>query len=270
MGLTPLLERYRHVLLDLDGCVWVGEQLTPRAPQAIAAIRASGRTLAFVTNDGRRSPEEYVRRLWQLGCTASLEEIVTVGSALQHHLAGRPAGFGAYVIGSEAIVRHVADAGGRILNRTPAAERADLVVVVAHDAFDYDELTIATRAVLGGAELLCGGRDATYPADDGLRPGTGAIVAALEAATGRAASSVGKPEPEMFRTALERVSGGEHPGRALVIGDRLDADLAGAAASGLDGAIVLSGVTSRREAEAATDPAPVAVAPDLATLVLSP
>ena len=83
-----------------------------------------------------------------------------------------------------------------------------------------------------------------------MSPGTGAIVAALEYATGKTARSVGKPDPQMFETALDRLGSG----RTLVIGDRLDADLAGAAASGLDGAIVLTGVATRAEAQAASDP----------------
>ncbi len=273
MPLSPLLGGYDHVLLDLDGCVWVGDAATPRAPEAIAAIRAAGKTLAFVTNDGRRTPEEYVRKLWSMGCTAAVEEIVTVGSAVQHVLSEIEPGAGAYVIGAPAVVRHVADAGHRVLNRTPRAESADIVVVVGHDAFDYDELTVAMRAVLAGAQIVCGGRDATFPTDDGIRPGTGAIVAALEYATGARARSVGKPEPQMFKTALDRLGAARadhRAGRALVVGDRLDADLGGAAAAGLDAAIVLSGVTTASQAQAAEDPAPVAIAADLATLVLGP
>ena len=106
------------MILDLDGTVWVGESATPRAPDAIAAIRAAGMGLAFVTNDGGRSPEEYVRKLWSIGCTASANEVVSVGSAIQFVLAEREPGAGVYVIGSPAIFRHVADAGHRILNNT--------------------------------------------------------------------------------------------------------------------------------------------------------
>lgn len=264
MPLSPLLQSYDSVILDLDGCVWVGSEPTPRAPAAVAALREAGRSIAFVTNDGRHSPEEFVRKLWSLGCTAAVEEVISVGAALQHRLAERPA-TGTFVIGAPAIFRHVADAGQRILNGTPRAESAELVVVVSHDELSYTELRTATRAVLGGAEMLAGGRDASWPGEGGPCPGDGAIVAALEYATGATASTVGKPEPQMFLTALDRLGAG----RTLVVGDRLDSDLLGAAAAGLDGAIVLTGVTTREEAEAAVDPAPVAIAPDLATLVLS-
>ena len=138
-------------------------------------------------------------------------------------------------------------------------------MVAGHDEFNFKELREATQAVLAGAEVIGASRDRTFPTEDGPFPGTGAIVAALEYATGRRAVTVGKPEAQIFQTALDRV--GE--GRSLVIGDRLDADLAGAAAAGLDAAIVLTGVTTNAEAQAAQDPAPVAIAADLRSLVLS-
>ena len=218
-----------------------------------------------MTNGARHSPEEYVRKLWSLGLRASLDEVVTVGAAIQYVLAGRRPGTPAYVIGSEAIFRHVSDAGCRIVNGTDHATQAEVVVVAGHDDFCFEELKTATQAVLGGAEMVAAGRDRTFPAADGPWPGTGAIVTALEYATQRIARSVGKPDQPIFEAALDRVG----PGRALVIGDRLDSDLAGAAAAGLDGAIVLTGVTTREQAEAATDPAPVAIGDDLRSLVIA-
>jgi HAD superfamily hydrolase (TIGR01450 family) len=263
--LSPLLKQYDHLVLDLDGCVWVGEAPTRGAPEAISELRAAGKSLAFVTNDSRRSPEEYVRKLWSLGLQASLEEVVTVGSAIQHVLHDRGRGTGAYVIGSPAMFRHVAESGQRILNGTELAATADIVVIAAHDDLHFSELRAATQAVLAGAEMIAAGRDRTFPTDDGVWPGTGAIVAALEYATGRAASLVGKPAAQIFHTASDRLG----PGRTLVVGDRLDADLGGAAAAGLDAAIVLTGISTRTAAEAATDPGPIAIAEDLHALVMN-
>ncbi len=265
MPLSPLLQRYDHVLLDLDGCVWVAHTPTPQAREALAEIRGAGKRIAFVTNDTRLAPEEYVRKLWSMGLQASLEEIVTVGSAIQYALADRPPGTPTYVIGSPAIFRHVADAGQRIVNGTGAATSAELVVVAGHDDFSFAELRTATQAVLNGAEMIAAGRDRTFPAADGYWPGSGAIVAALEYATERTARSVGKPDAMLFQTALDRLG----PGLALMVGDRLDSDLGGAAACGLDAAIVLTGVTTRQQATAANDPAPVAVAETLYALVTS-
>ena len=227
--LSHLLAGYDHVLLDLDGCVWVGDDATPRAVEAVDALRAAGKGVSFVTNDARHSTEDFVRRLWGLGFRASIEEVVTVGAALQFLLASTPVWQRAFVIGSEAIHKHVEAAGVR---ETMGA--ADVVVIAGHDRFDYEELRYAVQAILNGAQALCTSRDATFPMSDGPWPGTGALVAAVETATGVEAITVGKPSPEIFRTALDRLGSG----RALVVGDRADADLAGARAAGLDGALV--------------------------------
>jgi HAD superfamily hydrolase (TIGR01450 family) len=261
---APGLEPYDTFLLDLDGCVWVGDEPTPGAVEAVGALRAAGRRLAFVTNDARHGEDDVVRKLWGLGFRASREEVVTAGGALQHVLA-ESGHATAFVIGSAAVHRHVMDAGLRILNRSDLADRADVVVVSGHERFDFAELRGAVQATLRGAPVLCTSRDATFPMPDGPWPATGSVVAAVEAATGATAQSVGKPEPQLFLTALDRLG----PGRTLVIGDRLDADLAGARAAGLDGAIVLTGATSAAMAGAA-DPAPAFVAGSLAELLLAP
>jgi HAD superfamily hydrolase (TIGR01450 family) len=261
-----LLSGYDNVILDLDGTVWVGRVATPRAPEAIAAIRAAGKGLMFVTNDGGHSPEEYVRKLWSIGCTAAIEEIVSVGSAIQYVLADMAPGASVYVIGGAPIFRHVTDAGHRIANGTASAENADIVVAVAHPGFDYRQLLTGTRALLAGAQLISGGKDRNYPTEGGLAPGTGAVTAALEYAAGVTAVAVGKPNPKVFAVALERLA----PGRTLVIGDHLTSDVAGAAAAGLDAALVLTGVStlaSLESDESAVEP--VAVGADLATLVLA-
>jgi ribonucleotide monophosphatase NagD (HAD superfamily) len=157
----------------------------------------------------------------------------------------------------------VADSGYRILNHAGADADADVVIVAGHDDFNFTELRHGMQAVLAGADMIATDRDRSFPTEDGLCPGSGAIVAALEYATERPATIVGKPEPQIFRTALDRLEGG----RTLVVGDRLDSDLTGAVAAGLKAAIVLTGVTSREQAAAASDPAPLAVADDLYALV---
>ena len=264
MPVSCTLARYDHVLLDLDGCVWVGDAATEGAVAAVAALREAGKGLAFVTNDARHAGEDFVRKLWGLGFQASLEEVVTVGGALQYALAGRFTDGTAVVIGSAAVHRHVEAAGLRIVNDTAFASRADVVVVAGHDRFHYGELLEATQAGLRGAAILGAGRDATFPMPDGPWPASGAIVAAVEAACEREAETVGKPQAGLVQAALDRLG----PGRALMVGDRVDSDLGAAAAAGIDGAIVLTGASDRAAAEAAKEPAPVAIAERLATLVL--
>jgi HAD superfamily hydrolase (TIGR01450 family) len=264
MPVSSFVSRYDHVLLDLDGCLWVADEALPGAPAALQALRDEGKGIAFLTNDPMHHPEEYVRKLWRLGFRASLEEVVTVGAAVQFLLAtGNRAGT-AYVIGSAALRRHVADAGMRVTNGTDLASRSDLVVVAGHVGFDFAELRTATQAVLRGAELVGVARDPTFPMPDGPWPGSGSVLAAVEAATGRTADSIaGKPERGMYATALDRLG----PGRALAVGDRLDTDVLGARRAGLDQALVLTGATSAGEAAAAREP-PTRVAESLASLVL--
>ena len=264
MPLRPVIARYDHVLLDLDGCLWVGDEVVEGATDAVTALREAGKGIAYITNDVRHAPDHFVRKLWRLGFRASLDEVVTCGAALQFVLAERLDGGAAFVIGSQALVDHVADAGLRVVNNTEFATRADIVVVGGHEDFDFRELRIATQAVLRGAELIGVTRDRTFPMPDGPWPGSGAVLAAVEEATGRRAErTVGKPEPDMYATARDRL--GE--GRYLAVGDRLDVDVAGARRAGIDSALVLSGVTAASEAKSA-DPRPTHVADSLAALVL--
>ncbi|MDQ3934113.1 MAG: HAD-IIA family hydrolase, partial [Actinomycetota bacterium] len=240
MPISPFLSQYEQVIMDLDGCVYLGGEPIEGSVEAVSALREGGLRVAFVTNDPRSSTEDYVQRLWGMGIRASVADVVTVGGAVQHLLAERHRGRTVFAIGTEALRRHVADSGLRLLNGTDLATRADLVVVGGTEELVYEDLRVAALALRRGANFLCTSRDPTYPMPDGLWPGTGAIVAALEYATERTAAVVGKPEPQLFITALDRL--GE--GRTLVIGDRLDADVAAAARAGLDAALVLSGGTT--------------------------
>jgi HAD superfamily hydrolase (TIGR01450 family) len=262
--LTPLAARYDQFILDLDGCVWVGDEPTTGALDALEQLREAGKRVAYATNDPRSATEEYVARLWKLGIRASLRDVVTVGGATQHLLAETRTGRTAFVVGTEALRRHVSDAGCRVLNGTDLASRAELVVVGGTEELVYDDLKNAALAVRRGADFLATARDPTYPQPDGLWPGTGAILAAVEVASGRTAQIVGKPEPQLLLTALDRLGDGS----TLVVGDRIDTDLTAAAAAGLDSALVLTGGARRGDADG-LDPAPVAVADTLAHLLVA-
>ncbi len=262
MPLTPLAARYDQFILDLDGCVWVGGQPTPGVVDALEELRAAEKQVAFATNNAYESGEDLVARLWKIGVRASLSDVVTVGGAMQHVLADTRMGSTAFVIGTQAMLRHVGDAGLRVLNNTDLASRAEVVVVAGTTELVYDDLRNAVQAVLRGADFLATARDPTYPQPDGLWPGTGAVVAAVEYATDRKAEIVGKPTPQLFVTALDRL--GE--GRTLVVGDRVGSDLAAAAAAGLDAALVRSASSDHDKLDG-FEPQPVAIGETLAELL---
>src|SRR4051794_39624984 len=116
LPVSPAVRPYDHILLDLDGCLWVGENAIPGAIDAVAALRDAGKSILFLTNDVRHAPEGFVSKLWRLGFRASLDEVLSVGAAAQFVLAGRSGGRGtAYVVGSQALVDHVAEAGLRVV-----------------------------------------------------------------------------------------------------------------------------------------------------------
>jgi HAD superfamily hydrolase (TIGR01450 family) len=264
MPLSPLVSAYDNVVLDMDGCIWIGDELTPRAGEAVAELRQAGKGVAFVTNNPRRSAEDYVAKLWRLGLQASAADVVTVGGATQHLLAETRQGRTAFVIGSDALHKHVADAGLKVLNGTDLASRAEVVVIGGSDEWGYDDIRTAAMSARRNGDLIATSLDPTYPMPDGFWPGTGAVVKAVEVASDQTAIVVGKPQPQLILTALDRL--GE--GRALMIGDRIDTDIAAATAAKIDAALVLTGGATREDAAAAPDPKPIAVADTLADLVL--
>ena len=264
MPLSPLAAGYDNVVLDMDGCVWIGDELTPRAADAVAALRDAGKGICFVTNNPRKSAEDYVRKLWRLGIQASQADVVTVGAATQHLLAETRGGRTAYVIGSPALHRHVADAGLKVLNGTDLATRAEVVVVGGTDDWTFEDVRAAALSARRNGDIVATSLDPTYPMPDGFWPGTGSVVAAVEVASGQKAVVVGKPQPQLILTALDRLG----DGRALMVGDRLDTDIVAAAKAHIDAALVLSGGATREDVAAAPEPKPVAVGDTLADLVL--
>ncbi len=258
----PLADRFDGLLIDLDGVVWIGREPVPGSVETLRALLAAGKRLVFVTNNPGRLPEAYAERLRELGVEVGAEQIVTAGVAVAR-LAGEAAGEdgSAFVIGASALKQMVAATGARLLEGEEA-EAADVVVVSGHRGFDYEELKTAKFALDRGARLFATSHDPTMPFPGGELPGTGAVLAAVEVASGKQATIAGKPERHLFEMAKEAV--GE--GRLAMIGDRITSDVDGGRAAGLETVLVLSGTTTREEAEAA-DPAPDHVLGDLAGLL---
>jgi HAD superfamily hydrolase (TIGR01450 family) len=259
---VPLADRFDGLLIDLDGVVWIGREPVPGSVETLRALLDAGKRIVFVTNNPGRLPQAYVQRLRELGVEVGPEQIVTAGVAVAQ-LAGEAAGErgSAFVIGAEPLQEMVAATGTRLLQGAEA-EEADVVVVSGHRGFDYGELKTAKFALDRGAELFATSHDPTMPYPGGELPGTGAVLAAVEVASGKQATIAGKPERHLFEMAKE-VAG---EGRLAMIGDRISSDIDGGRAAGLETILVLSGTSSREQAEAA-DPAPDHVIDDLAALL---
>lgn len=258
-----LADRFDGLLIDLDGVVWIGREPVPGSAQALRSLLEAGKRIVFVTNNPGKLPATYAERLRGLGVGVGEEQIVTAGIAVAR-LAGEAAGEGggAFVIGGEPLKEMVAATGARVLEGEEAWG-AKAVVVSGHRGFDYGELVTAKRALERGAALFATSHDPTMPYPGGELPGTGAVLAAVETASGRRAEIAGKPERHLFEMGREALGGCES---VAMIGDRISSDIAGGHAAGLATILVLSGTTSREEA-AAADPAPDFVVEDLSGLL---
>ncbi|EHK86631.1 HAD-IIA family hydrolase [Saccharomonospora azurea] len=261
MGDT-LLDRYEALLFDLDGTVYHGTRPIPGAADAVAHVRERGRAVRFVTNNAAKSPEAVADHLGQVGVPATPAEVSTSAQAAAVLLGERlPAGAVVLVVGTESLEAEVRSVG---LRPTREHSRDVAAVVQGHSPHTcWSDLAEACLAVRDGALWVACNGDATLPAERGQLPGNGSMVAALRTATGRDPEVAGKPEAHLLRTAADSAGAAN----ALVVGDRLDTDIAGAAAAGYRSLAVLTGVvTPRQLLDAAPGERPDYLAADLGVL----
>lgn len=254
-----IVDRYDSFLLDLDGVMYLGDEPIPGAAEAVVRLREMGKGLAFVTNNSSRTPAVVAQHLRTVGVQATPDEVETSGLATATILARRGVRT-AFVVGEEGIRQALVGAGIQLVDQ--GADRADAVVIGWDRAADYDKLMRASLLVERGAAFIATNADASYPAPGGERwPGAGALLAAVETTVGKKAEVVGKPQAPVLLEALTRAGGG----RPLVVGDRIDTDIAGAAGLGWHSLLVLTGISAAADA-AAADPAPTYVGIDLSAL----
>ncbi len=237
-----LAERYDCVLFDLDGVLYRGEGAVPSAPPTLAELRRRSVRPVFLTNNSSRTPLQVAEKLRGIGIEAEPGEVVTSALATAELLAERGGGR-AFVIGQDGVREALSDAGIAIVDGDP--EEADLVVVGYDGGATYGSLKRASLLVQRGARLVATNADGSYPAADGLWPGAGALLAVITTTTGAEPEIVGKPFAPLFEAGRRRGGGG----RPLVVGDRLDTDIEGAARLGWDSMLVLTGVSGREDVE---------------------
>ncbi len=256
------LSKLRAAILDMDGVVWRGSEPIGDLPGIFTGFRQAGWKVSMATNNATRSPEQYRARLLTYGVEVETSQIVNSAQAMAHMLKERfPQGGAVYIVGEEGLVSILAEAG------FIQGEQGCLAVVAAMDRqLTYEKLRVATLLIRAGVPFFATNPDRTFPTPDGLVPGAVSIRAALEAATDVKAIIAGKPSPEMYKVAMERM--GTDPSETLIVGDRLETDIAGGQALGCPTALVLSGVTSPEQARL-WNPPPDWIVDDLNALVKS-
>ncbi|MFN2560887.1 MAG: HAD-IIA family hydrolase [Jatrophihabitans sp.] len=238
-----LAEEYDVALLDLDGVVYVGPDAVPGAPEALAAARAAGMRLAFVTNNAARPPHVVADHLTELGIAATASEVITSAQAAARYLGERlPGGARVLVVGTSGLEQALRERG--LVPVSDATGQVDAVVQGYSPDLNWQMLAEGAVALNRGVLWVATNVDPTVPSPRGPLPGNGSLVAALRMATGREPVVTGKPDPTMHRESLLRSEAND----PIVVGDRLDTDIEGANAVGCASLLVLSGVTSVRAA----------------------
>jgi NagD protein len=227
-------------LIDMDGVIYRGNALIPGADRFIRELLASGVPFRFLTNNSQRTRRDVATRLQRLGIDVGEEHVFTCAVATARFLAQQKPQGTAFVIGEGGLLTALHTNGYAIVDRDP-----DFVVVGEGRTFTCEVMEAALNMLLGGARLVATNLDPNCPTHSGTRPGCGAVVAMLEAASGLRAFSVGKPSPVMLRAARKEL--GLSTGQTIVIGDTMDTDILGGVQLGCRTILVLSGGTRRED-----------------------
>ena len=241
-----LISGFDAVLADLDGVVYSGPRAIPGAVEALRRLADWNVGLGYVTNNASRTPAQVAAHLRELGAPAADEQVVTSAQAGARLLADHfPPGSRVLITGSAALAREVERVG--MVPVRAAQDRPDVVIQGFEPSLSWRELAEASYAIQNGAAWIATNMDLTIPQPRGIAPGNGALVAAVQAATGAEPMVAGKPEAVLFRTAADRLSSA----RPLVVGDRLDTDILGGNNAGMATAVVFTGVDTRESVLAA-------------------
>jgi HAD superfamily hydrolase (TIGR01450 family) len=242
---------YRGWLFDLDGTVYLGESLIPGASEAIAALRAGGRRVGFLSNKPLQTRDDYAAKLRRLGVPATADDVINSSLVLARYLRALDPGAPVFVIGEPPMLAEMAAHGFEVRDD----EHVRWVVIAFDRTFTYAKLNTALQAVMRGARLIATNPDRTCPVEGGQVPDCAGMIAAVEAVTDRKVETiVGKPSPIILEVALTSL--GCAAAESVIVGDRVETDMLMGKRCGLATILVLSGVTLP------DDPRIAALAPD--------
>ena len=254
----------KALILDMDGVIWKGDAPIGDLPGTFKRIRERGLKFVFATNNGTKTPEEYQKKLAELGVEVEPEQVVTSALGIAFLLAQKhPRGTKIFMIGEDGIRVALEEKGFEVLGVDDAPKAQAVVMGIDRD-ISFQKIAEATLLVRAGVPFYTTNTDRTFPTPRGEIPGSGSWLAVVTSATGVQPTVAGKPFPYLMELALERL--GTSKEETLVVGDRLETDIAAGQAVGCPTAFVLSGVSTREEAEA-WKPAPTITADSLGALV---
>ena len=232
-----MLENKQLFILDMDGTVYLGDQLFPETLPFLQRVTDSGKKYLFFTNNASRSPETYVTRLQSMGIPAGREQILTSGDVTIHFLKTHRAGKTVYLVGTPDLVQSFREAGIPLVEEDP-----DIVLISFDLTLTYEKLEKACRFIREGAEFLSTHPDLNCPVPGGFIPDSGSICALVTASTGVEPRYFGKPYAETIQMLIETT--GCRKEDMAIVGDRLYTEIAMGVNFGVDAVLVLSGETT--------------------------
>lgn len=232
----------RGLIMDMDGVLWRGNENLSGVAEFFAILRARGVRFVLATNNAARTPEYYVARLKGIGVNIEAKDVLTSSLATARYLRHLNSnGARVFIVGEEGLVQALREAGFE-----PVDRGAQYVIVGLDRELTYEKLKRATLEIRSGALFVATNPDKTLPTDEGLVPGAGSILAAIQTASGKPPDIIiGKPSRTIFDLAVEML--GLPRKQVAIVGDRLDTDIEGARAADLHTILVLTGITTRAE-----------------------
>ena len=237
-----LLQKKEGFMCDMDGVIYHGNLLLPGVKDFVDWLYREKKKFLFLTNSSGKTPKELQQKLFRMGLEVDETHFYTSALATAKFISRQHPGCSAYVIGEAGLLNALHDVGITVNDVSP-----DYVIVGETDSYNYASMSRAIYHVMNGAKLIGTNSDITGPSEGGIVPACRALVIPIEAATGKKAYYIGKPNPLMMRTGLRML--GVHSESAVMIGDRMDTDIIAGIESGLDTVLVLTGVTTRESME---------------------
>ncbi|MGB2955316.1 MAG: HAD-IIA family hydrolase [Anaerolineales bacterium] len=241
------MTKFKTILLDGDGVLWKSDNPIPGINPFFEFLAGNGINWALLTNNNTRTAQDYIDKLAKFGISANSNSVFTSSTTTAEYLLER-FGQGAplHVVGMDGLITTLEDAGFQLSIGEENPENEVVAVVAGMDRqINHQKIKIAMRLIINGAAFIATNTDGSFPTPEGINPGTGMVIGALQFTSGVEPYIAGKPHPAIFETALKAL--GSTPEETLMVGDRLETDILGANLLGIMTAAVLTGVTSRRE-----------------------